>query len=69
MPCKQQTLLLNVYRAKVTAYSASVNDLSVTRGKIQIQEYERLLVVSDKARIASEAARLALDRHSKEHGC
>jgi len=64
VPCKELTLLLNVYKAKVAAYSTTVNDLSVTRGKISMQEYNRLLVVSETARTASEVARLALDRHT-----
>jgi hypothetical protein len=69
VPCKEQTLLLNVYRAKVVAYSASVNDLTVMRGKISKEDYDRLADVTDKARTASEAARLALYRHTQEHGC
>jgi hypothetical protein len=53
----------------VLAYSTTANDLAVTRGKISMQEYRRLLVVSDKARTASEAAHLALDQHAQEYGC
>jgi len=64
MPCKEQALLLTVYRAKVSAYSASVNDLTLTRGRITFPEYSRLLAASEKARRASETARLALTEHA-----
>jgi hypothetical protein len=69
MPCNEQTLLLNVYRAKVAAYSTSVNDLTLTRDKISKEDYDRLADVTDKARTASEVAWRALDRHTQEHGC
>jgi hypothetical protein len=67
--CKEQHRLLNLYRAKVSAYSAAVNDLTLTRGKIMLQEYNRLAAVTEKARTDSEAAQRALDRHRREHGC
>jgi hypothetical protein len=54
MPCEEQTRLFNIYRAKVAAYSASVNDLTLMRGKITLQEYSRLLGAADNARTVSE---------------
>jgi hypothetical protein len=69
MPCKERTLLLNVYRTKVAAYSAAVDDLSVTRDKIPKEDYDLLAAVMEQARAASEVARLALDRHTQAHGC
>jgi hypothetical protein len=67
--CEEQDRLLTLYRAKVSAYSAVVNDLTLTRGKVILQEYIRLAAVTEKARAASEAARRALDQHTQEHGC
>jgi hypothetical protein len=67
MPCREQTRLFNVYRAKVAAYSTCVNDLTLMCGKVTVQEYVRLLAAADRARTASEVARLALDRHMEEH--
>ena len=64
MLCEDQTRLLNLYKAAVSHYSAMVHDLTLTRGKISKQEYHRLMAVTDKARVASERARLALDRHT-----
>jgi hypothetical protein len=69
VPCEEQARLLTVYRAKVAAYSASVNDLTLTRGKILKEDYDRLADVAEKARTASEVARLALGRHTQSHGC
>ncbi len=39
MACEEQHRLLNLYRAKVSAYSAAVNDLTLTRGTIMLQEH------------------------------
>jgi hypothetical protein len=69
MPCNERTLLLNVYRAKVAAYSASVNDLTLTRDKLPKEDYDRLAAIMEQARTTSEVARLAIDRHTLEHGC
>jgi hypothetical protein len=69
MPCNEQTLLFNVYRAKVEAYSASVNDLTLMRDKIPKEDYDRLAAITEQTRTASEVARLALDRHTQEHDC
>jgi len=67
--CEERHRLLNLYGAKLSAYSTAVNDLTLTRGKIMLQEYNRLAAVTEKARAALEAARQALDRHTEEHGC
>jgi hypothetical protein len=69
MACEAQHRLLDLYTAKVSAYSAAVNDLTLTRSKIMLQEYNRLVAVTEKARTASQAARRALDQHTEEHGC
>jgi hypothetical protein len=69
MLCNEQTLLLNVYRAKVAAYSAALDDLSLTRDKIPKEDYDLLAAAMEQARAASEVARLSLDRHTQEHGC
>jgi hypothetical protein len=38
MPGQEQSRLLTVYTAKVAAYSASVNDLTLTRDKISKED-------------------------------
>jgi hypothetical protein len=64
-----QDRLVGLYTAAVARYSATVNDTTVTRGKTSKQEYDRLLSLSEEARISAEAARLALGRHAHKHGC
>jgi hypothetical protein len=67
--CEEQARLLNFYRSTVSAYSATVNDLALVRGNATLQEYSSLLAVSERARTASETARLALEQHKYDHGC
>jgi hypothetical protein len=69
VPCEKRARLLTFYRSTVSIYSASVNDLTLMRSMITLQEYSRLSAAVEKARMASETARLALDRHMEEHGC
>ncbi len=61
--------LIGLYKAAVAHYSATVDDVSLTRGKSSQQEYDRLLSLPEEARVAAEAARLALGRHTQKHGC
>lgn len=63
MRCEEQNRLLNLYKAKVSAYSATVDDLTLTRGKISVEEYGRLLAAMERTRTVSKKARLALDQH------
>ena len=65
--CKEKERLIDLYRAAVAHYSATVDDVSLTRGKTSQEEYDRLLSLPEPARIAAEAARLALGR--QKHGC
>jgi hypothetical protein len=69
VPCAEKNRLLNLYQAKVSAHSAAVHDLILTRGKISKQEYERLWATAEKARTDSEASSLAVYRHTHDHGC
>ena len=69
MPCEQKVQLVELYRVAVANYYAAVSDLNLTRGKTSKTEYARLLSSAEAARMASEAARLGLGRHIKNHGC
>jgi hypothetical protein len=69
MPCEEKYSLLTLYKATVSAHSAAVHDLSLTRGKTLKHEYARLWQAAEKARTESEAASLALFQHNREHGC
>ena len=69
MRCEEKHQLIGLFKAGVSHYSAMVNDLNLTRGKTSKHEYDRLVVQAEEARIASERARLALDRHIQKHNC
>jgi hypothetical protein len=67
--CEEKHQLIEAYKSAVSTYSASVNDLDLTRGTISRAEYDSLVLRAETARVASETARLELDRHILKHGC
>lgn len=69
MHCEEKYRLLTGYKDCVSAHSAVVNDLALTRGQISKQEYDRLWDTAEKARMETEAASQALFQHTREHGC
>ena len=58
MPYEEQTPLFNLYKTKVSAYSATVNDLTLARGKISIQRV--ILSIRVLARAGCTLTRLPL---------
>jgi hypothetical protein len=69
MPCKEKDRLFNLYKAAVTAHSAAVNDLSVTRETISKREYDRLWNLAEHTKAESELASLSFYQHTREHCC
>ena len=69
MSCEEKLKLLTIYQSAVTRYQAAAEDLDLTRGKVSKTEYDRLFAACDTARMASESARKALERHRREHDC
>jgi hypothetical protein len=49
-------------------YSAAVMQLHA-RLSVSPKEYDRLRFAAEAVRLASEEARLALERHAASHGC
>lgn len=69
MDCKEKARLVIDYDAKTASFSRAV---TVFQGKLATsakEEYDRLQRRVDEARVESEGARLALERHISEHGC
>jgi hypothetical protein len=62
-------MLLDLYRAKVSAHSVAANDMVLAGAKKSKKEYDHLWLLADKARAEAEAASLALFQHTREHGC
>ena len=69
MRCKERNRLIALYKAAVSHYSATVDDLNLASGKTSKQEYDRLLALSERDRASAEAALLALGDHTRKHGC
>lgn len=67
LSCEEKVRLLTAYNDTTADYAAAVGEM--TRFHISAELLERLRVIAEKARKASEVARLELDRHIKEHGC
>jgi hypothetical protein len=66
---EEKDRLLNLYKAGVANYSATVNGLNLTRGQTSQQEYNRLVSLSVDAWKSAESARFALERHTGKHDC
>jgi hypothetical protein len=67
--CEHHRELLDLYRQAVSRFSATLEALRASQGTVSKQEYDRLYGYVEQARMASEQARLALERHVAEHGC
>jgi hypothetical protein len=67
--CEEKYRLLARCKASVSAHSAAVNDLTLTRAQISNQEFDRLWELAEKARTDTAAASQALFDHTREHGC
>lgn len=69
MVCKEKTRLVNEYEMKTNKFAAVLTELHQKMGTSLKAEYDRLQLLVDEARIQSEQARLALERHIAEHNC
>jgi hypothetical protein len=67
--CDSKTELLLAYQKTAGAYSKAVSELVRHAGTIPAMEYERLRVVTERARRACANARDTLAVHTIEHGC
>lgn len=67
--CSKKTQLLADYQSATARFSLAVTDLNEKMGVSPKSEYDRLRMAADDARMKSEEARLALERHTAEHGC
>jgi hypothetical protein len=67
--CELKARLLKAYQAGTEEFSRAVTELQQLRGKLQLDEYRRLQQSSEEARLKSEEARIALEKHITEHRC
>jgi hypothetical protein len=69
MVCEEKTRLAMEYEAATSAFSEAVKELHRKIGTSPKEEYKRLERISTDARVKSEQARLALERHIANHRC
>ncbi len=67
--CEEKQWRVNFYDNAVSTYAGAVNQLRGARGKMRRDQYLTLLTRSETARVAADAARLELEKHTQEHGC
>jgi hypothetical protein len=67
--CEEKERLAQEYGAITARFAEAVRQLQRNIGTSSRPEYERLQRVSDEARVSSEQARLALERHMATHEC
>jgi hypothetical protein len=67
--CSEKARLRNEYQVAAADYSRAVQVLSKRSGVLLQPEYIRIRDFSEEARLRSEAARAAMDRHISGHGC
>ena len=68
-PCPEKLRLMEEYQAATAEFSRTLKVLNQKIGVLSGQEYEKIRKFTEQARKRSEAARQALDRHIREHGC
>jgi hypothetical protein len=67
--CEIKNTLSQAFERSTREFADSVTYLNQKRSQTDSAEYNRYRVAADMARLNSENARLALDRHIGEHGC
>jgi hypothetical protein len=67
--CEQKERLVKEFAAAADEYSAAVARLQARTAISPKAEYERLRMAVEVARLGSEEARLALERHTASHDC
>lgn len=69
MPCEEKIRLLRDYSFALSDYERVSKLLNERTGVMAKEDYEGIRVFAAKAKKLAEEARLALDRHTAEHGC
>ena len=67
--CEDKARLMEEYGLAADEYSRTVNMLRQSMGILPKAEYDQIRNFIEVARLRSETARLALDRHIRQHGC
>jgi hypothetical protein len=69
MSCEEKARLARNYDDATLAFSNALQELRRKIGTAPRDEYQRLERISHEARVKSEQARLALEKHIATHRC
>ena len=67
--CEEKSRLLQSYNDATREFSDKVSALNARIGVTPKHEYDLLERASEDARLKSEQARIAYERHVADHGC
>lgn len=67
--CEERSRLLQAYNHATRAFSDRVSALNARIGVTPKHEYDLLERALEDARLKSELARIAYERHVADHGC
>jgi len=67
--CEGHRELLTAYREAIATLSSALDALEAARPTTGRAEYQRMAKRVDEAQAASEKAKVALEKHTREHGC
>ena len=67
--CAEKIGLFNSYEDETHDFSRSLTIIRARIREASKQEYEELIGRSERARLRSDRARTALEKHVAEHGC
>ena len=67
--CQEKARLMDQYAGETSAFNRSVELLRSKLGTLPKAEYDQLQLLTEKTRLLCDAARMALYRHIRDHGC
>jgi hypothetical protein len=67
--CEERSRLLQAYNEATREFSDRVSALNARIGVTPKHEYDLMERASEDARLKSEQARIAYERHVADHGC
>jgi hypothetical protein len=67
--CDEKNRLLRAYSFATSDFIRAVTVLHQRSGVMSKEDYEGIRRYADKTRELTEEARIALERHTAEHGC
>ena len=67
--CDERQRLTDEWSQAVAVFSAAVDELHNSMGRVPLADYKPLHAATEQARQLTKLARVALDLHRQAHGC